>query len=346
MSDEVLTPHEETAGVETAVEPDLSLSEHEEQFNSGPKPIEEAPLATEAEIQAAEHHSQQQRREKETGKFTEGKRRKENPAKRIGELTGRAKTAEERLAAAEARIAELSTPPAQTTHGNGHAPAPSQAQTTPAAPQTAGERFVLPAPPFDPQPVETDPKFGGDFTKYLADVSGWNGRQAVRQMEFDRYVAQQQQQVKDAEQQIVKDFASRVELAKAKYEDFEDVAFGPTPIKKDSLPDIFLTRDDNGVEMLYYLHRSEHRQELDALLKMSEFQQVKFLAALSQRLASTGAGSTGTTTSVSSPRTIVIPPKPPNVVRTEAQQARGGPPSDRELSLSEHEHYFATGKRR
>ena len=332
-------------GVEIEAEP--SLSEHEAQFNSGPKPLEAATVAAEEADAVREHHSQQQAREKDTGQFKDGKKpRGKDAVKRIDQLTGRAKTAEERLAAAEARIAELSTARPATTNGNGHAPAPPAVHAQAEPVQKQSDRYVLPAPPFDPAPNEADPKFGGDFTKYLADVSGWNARQAVRQMEFDRYVGEQQKATKAAEDAENISFAQRMDRGKAKYQDFETVAFGPTPIRKDSIPDIFIRKDDNSEEVLYYLHHPTHRQELDELLKMPEFQQVKFLAALSQRFSSTPAGSTGTTTSVASPRTIVIPPKPPNVVRTEAQRASGGPPQDRELSLSEHEHYFGTAKRR
>lgn len=330
-------------------EPELSLSEHEAQFNPAKK-LDPHSLAEEtpAEKTARESAAAQQARDRETGQFKTGKRRAKSQqasaedAPRIAELTRKLRDAEERLARQP------------NGNGNGAAAPPPQAQPPqqPVVPQITkqGDRYVLPAPPFDPEPQEGDPRFAGDTFKFMNESARWSARQEARQIEFDRYVASEQGKAREAEQQIVKDFASRIDAAKAQHEDFEDVAFGPTPIRKDSIADIFITRDDNGAELLYYLHRSEHRQELDALLQMPELQQVKALTLLSQRLAPNGAGLTGGgnshTTSVSPSRTIVLPPKPPNVVRTEAQRATGGPPTNRELSMSEHEQYYAPKQRR
>ena len=198
-------------------------------------------------------------------------------------------------------------------------------------------------------PQENDPRYGGDLVRYMQEYSRWSARQEQRQFEFDRFVAGEQQKQRDSELAENRHFAENVERSKARHADFEDVAFHvATPIQKDTIPDIFIRRDDNGPEMLYYLH--SHRQELDELLAMSELQQAKFLTLLSQRLSSDGSGLIGgsrPTPSIAQPRTIVLPPKPPNGVRTEAQRsAPQGPPTDRELSMSEHEQYYAPKARR
>ncbi len=347
MNEEVTT---ETT--ETAAEPELSLAEHEEQFPGGAKPAtihEEDQPTEETAAEKEAHHSAQQAREQETGKFKEGRRRAKSqqarPADvpRINELTRQLRERDEELA-------RLRTPPAApsapgSANGNGHAPAAAPSPQTPQP--KAPERFAVGVPPWDPEPQETDPKFGGDFTRYLTDVSKWSARQEVRQTEFDRYVEGQQRQERESQQKELTDFATRVDSARDKHEDFDAVAFETkTPIQKGSITDTFVMRDDNGPELLYYLHA--HPKELDELLKMPELGQVKFLTLLSQRLSSNSPGLIGaSTTSIPGARTIVLPPKPPNVVRTEAQRASGGgPPTDRELSLSEHEHYFRPTKRR
>jgi hypothetical protein len=358
MNDEVQTETtdqtETTEPVERQALPELSLSEHEEQFPGGkPRPSEvleedNRREETPADKAARELNAADQARDKETGQFKQGKKRGKDAVKRIDQLTGRAKTAEERLAAAEAEIARLRTPavavPPGSANGNGHQPAAAPRQEPQAT--KPGERFQLPAPPFDPEPQENDAKFGGDAFAYLRAIAAWNGRQAVRQSEFDRMVEANERTQKATEEKELSDFATRVDASRERHEDFDAIAFETkTPIPKGSITDTFVMRDDNGPELLYYLHA--HPKELDELLKMPELGQVKFLTLLSQRLSSNGNGLTASpTTSVPGARTIVLPPKPPNVVRTEAQRASSGVPMDRELSLSEHEHYFRPTKRR
>jgi hypothetical protein len=348
---EEIQPQTTEQSTEQAPPEELSLSEHEAQFPGGSKPAvvvaeDQAPIdETPDEATARETRAADQARDKDTGQFKPGRRRAKSQqagaddVPRIKELTRQLRERDEELT-------RLRTPPAPVAgtpitpvggNGNGHAPA--------AAPQKQGERFVLPAPPFDPEPSENDPKYGGDFTRYLTEAAKWSARQEVRQNEFDRYVAQQQETQKQAAEKENRDFASRVDASRAKHDDFEEVALeAPTPIQKDTIPDIFIRRDDNGPEVLYYLHA--HRQELDELLQMPELGQVKFLTLLSQRLSSNGSGLTGATTSVPGPKTIVLPHPPPKVVRTTAQPAHSGVPTDRELSLSEHEHYYQPTKRR
>ena len=344
MADELTT---ETTELEAREEiPTGSLAEHEAQY-IGEKP---PPLVPELEPPAEEAPpaplTAQQKRDKESGKFIEGKVRHRAKSQQAGaEDVPRIKELTRQIRERDEELARLRTPSPNGNGAGAHVPQPSAPPSANVAP-AASERFLLPAPPFDPEPKRNDPRYGGDVSAYTIDAARWGARQEMRQQEFDRYVASEKTKQEETERSENTEFSKRVDAAKADYDDFEDVAFGPTPIAKDTIPDIFIRRDENGPKVLYYLQHSTHRQELDELLKMPELAQVKFLSLLSQRLSSNGSAPVGSTTSTAQPRTIVLPPKPPNVVRTEAQPARSGLPTDRELSLSEHEHYYRPKPRR
>ncbi len=346
MNEEVTT--ETPAEPQREELPTGSLAEHEATY-TGEKPPPIVPeLEPPAETPAAPLLTTQQKRDKESGKFTEGKVRHRAKSQQAGaDDVPRIKELTRQIRERDEELARLRQP---ASNGNGTAHAPQQPPAPAAPAQTtapkATDRFLLPAPPFDPEPKRNDPRYGGDVTNYTIAAAQWSARQEVRQQEFDRYVASENAKQAQTEQDENKAFSTRVDAAKAEYEDYEDVAFGPTPIVKDTIPDIFIRRDDNGAKVLYYLHHPTHRQELDELLKMPELAQVKFLSLLSQRLSSNGDGAVGSTTSTPASRTIVLPPRPPNVVRTEAQPARSGLPTDRPLSLSEHEHYYRPKPRR
>jgi hypothetical protein len=325
---------------------ELTLDEHEAQFPSGkhaaPTVVDDAPPDSAPPRDQARD---------ERGQFTEGRRRaasqraSSRDVPRINELTRRNKEL-------EGELARLRRPEPTPLVAPSAVPTPqSRPQATQDAPRPAPEpppRYVIDVPTWDPTPQEHDPRFGGDLMKYMQEFTRWSVRQEQRQLQFDQHVASERQRVANAEIAENKYFAENVERSMAQHDDFEEVAFHQeTPIRKDSVADIFIRRDENGPEMLYYLH--SHRKELDELLAKPELEQAKFLTLLSQRLSSNGAGligGHGPTPSIAQPRTIVLPPKPPNGVRTEAQRAPSSGPPDRELSLAEHEAFFTPKPRR
>jgi hypothetical protein len=333
----------------------LSVLEHAQQFS--PKQADE----TEAQAEERRHHSADQRREKDSGQFKEGKVRhraqsqQASPADvpRIQQLTGRAKAAEERAQAAETELARLravQAPPAQIARAEARVE-----QTQAAVPAPPGPGFR------EAEPDEADPAFANDYAKYLRAVAKWEGRKA--QWEWRQEETQIQTQARRAaqQQQEIAAWGKRIDAAAASYPDFHEVALQapalwlmpnsePIPIQQDPrtgqfLPsgaaiDAFIKEDDNGGHVLYHLQT--HRDEADALIRMAPIQQLKRLALLSQRFdasnESTQAGSTGSATG---PRLVSLPPKPPNPVRTEAQRTgTSPPPTDGTLSVMSHAKAF------
>ncbi len=342
MNDELVTPDPNAAApvVEAAPELDapLSIAEHAAQYDPNrdktkdPTPDEPlAPLAANATAeQKAAHHSEQQRREKQTGKFADGKKRHRAQSQqatavdspRIQELT-------RKLREAEAKLAAPRVPPQQ-----GYIPPPQQAApAAQAPPQTSAQRWMG-DPKNDPEPAEAD--FGGDPMKYLSARFQWEARGVNR---YERHeAAQQHQQIERATS-----WAQRVEkaIANPKYPDYAQVAFGPTTIPAGSPMDQFIDGDDNGAEVLYHLQSNP--AERDAVLRLPVVQQMKHLSLLSQRYdtASPSAAAAGVTGSAPRSNIRFIAPRPPNPVRTEAQRAeKTAAPLDGTLSIRNHAKQF------
>ena len=315
----------------------VSVMDHARQFGPNAEPSEpEAPAEASAEDLKPLRPVDQQRRDQ--GKFAEGKKpmRAKDAVSRINELTGRAKSAEEKLVAAEAELTRLRSEraaPAQITRAEQRV--------------DAAEAKVEQAAPSDPEPVETDPKYADDYGKFLRDVAKWEGREAYRQERAAERQQAQRAQQDEQRRTAMTSWAGRVTSAKEKYPDFEDVALKqPAPwLQPDGTAypqaaalDAFIMEDEVGPDVLYYFQ--SHRQELDALLAKPVFQQVRDLALLSQRLASSGRESSGVTGSLPKPKAVVLAPTPPNPVRTEPQRTSGPVPLDGSLSVTAHAKQF------
>ncbi len=312
-----------------------SIADHASQFS---KEAQEAQATeTPEEKTEREHHSAQQRREKETGKFDTGKVRHRAASQqagpgdvpRIQKLTAEKNSATERADRAEAELARLKAqhaPPAQI--------AKAEAKVDKATAATD-----------DPEPTEDDPKFGGDYGKFLRAAAQWEGRQAYRNEKKSEQEAHTKAEQAASQRAALETWAGRVKLAREKIPDYDAVAFGPTAIPDGSTVDAWIMEHKAGPFVLHYLQ--SHRQELDSLLAKSVIDQLDDLALLSQRLLSTTGAQAGTTGSAAPTKSIVQPPKPPNPVRTEAQRvADAPPPTDGSLSISEHARHFAKQARR
>lgn len=327
---EVDTPVADTTEPEVVEQPvEQTLAEHEQTYGKNGNQAK-APVVVDPEAEPIKAHPATGQKRADDGTFVEGKSKKrgKDAVSRIGELTGRAKTAEERVASLEAEVDRLKRSGAS------------------AAVIAKAEANVDAA---DPEPSEHDPVFGGDYLKFLDARARWNARsefQTLRQKETD---ARAQAQASFQHQEFTKTLQGRWDDAKVRIPNFEAVVSKPAPWldakTAEPLPngagiDAVIMEDEHGLDVLHYLH--SHPEETDALLRMSSFQQLKTLALLTQRFASNGSETAGVTRSAAGPK-VAQPPRPPNLVRTEAQRAPNAPPTG-ELSLAEHEKHF--GKRR
>lgn len=330
---------EPNADPSVAVEPEAvpelpSIADHAAQFSAESQAAQATETPEEQSARAA--LVAQQKRDKDTGQFREGKTRhraasqqaRAEDVPRIKELTAKHRASEERATKAEAELAQLRA---------SRAPAPVIAQAERKVDAAQAGAFS------EAEPDENDPKFAGDYGKYLRAAAAWEGRKAWHDAKHAERAAAQKAEAAQQEQAQLKTFAERVWTSREKHQDFDTIAFGETKIRAGSAVDTFVMEDDNGPEVLYYLQ--SHPQELDSLLTGSVLSQLKTLSLLSQRFESTPALAAGLTGAA--PREPVkAPPRPPTPVRTEAQRVgETPPPTDGSLSIAEHSRAFGPSRR-
>jgi hypothetical protein len=308
----------------------VSIADHAAQYGpqADPAPVEEPIPANETAQQKVER---EQRRDQANGQYRPGFKRHRaksqqasaEDAPRIRELTAARRQAEERATALEARLAALeqqrTTPaaPAQT-------PPPPQPQARQTTPENA-------------EPVDTDPKYEGNYGAFLTDHARWAARDEYRRA---REAEQQQAQT----QQRLGTFVQRLDATKAKYQDFERVAFAPVPWNEQSAIHEFILDDDNGPDVLYHLQ--SHPQERDEILRMPPIKQVSRLTLLSQRFSSPTSEAAGSNGAAPVTKPVILPPKPPTPLRTEAQRATPAlPATDGSLSIADHAKAFGPKRR-
>jgi len=180
--------------------------------------------------------------------------------KRIEKLTKDKSKAEERAAELERRVQELEA-----------------ARTEPKkeAPKSTTD-----------EPQEADYT---DFTKYLKDHTRWEVRQELK----EQAEAAERESLEEQAKETWEDHQSRMEAAKEKYEDFDEVVDVPTPwtmtnpspIERAAAEAfrIAVIEDDNGPEILYYL--GQNAEEFAKLGEMTPARVVKEVARLSDKLA-------------------------------------------------------------
>ena len=331
---ETPSPHEGTA--------ELSMSEHAALFSADTKvppgmtpglsPAQPAEPGTAPPAEAAQPEPRARERHRAQN---------DKPGVLIPRLKADLKAAQEELA----RLRHQGAPAAQVQTARAEvqrAEQPVQPAPPAAAPARAAVAYSPASDPNDPQPQQDDPKYANgqaSWADYIRDDARWAAREAIRQHE----ATQQRQR---AEQGQVQAWKTRVDTAKAKYPDYERVAFvGDPGWPMGSVFDQFVREDDAGAEMLYHLQ--SHPEERDNLLRLpSVLAQAKALSLLSQRLLSTSTALPGTS-GAGARRTRELPPTPPTPVRTEAQRPSGQRAvSDGSLSISEHARAFASNGRR
>lgn len=322
------------------IEAPTSLEDHEAQY--GPHRDEDAPPPSAASTESAAVEAkttEQQRREKATGRFTEGKARhraesqkaRAGDVPRINELTRKLKERDDELSRLRAQAPAQAAQPFQP---------PVQRQEPQAPPQAAApQRRWLGDTRNDPEPQERD--FGGDPMKFLDARYEWLARGVNR---FDR----KEQQDHQERESVNISFATRAHSVAQAKPDFEQVVGAldqSRRIPAGSAIDQFILTDDKGPDVLYHL--ASNTQELDALLRIPVLQQIKHLALLSQRYDTASPLSVAAGTTTSAPRSNVryLPPRPPNVVRTEAQRGESAPPSA-DGTLAGHEKQYGPRRQR
>lgn len=338
---------EQPQGTEQVEPAPLSVMEHAKLHGETAAKTPEAEKA--ALEEKAAHHSEAQRREKETGRFDRGKHRAESQkaraedVPRINALTARAKSAEERLQAAEGELARL------------------RAERAPAREIQQAERRVereeVKIAPVvdakDPEPQETDQKYATgnpdapyDYGKYLVDQARWAARDERRQeIARERHEADSTRQ-REAEQKTILTFGERVTSAKERYgSDYDATLTWDVPwLKPDGKPyangveiDNWVMKHKSGPDVLHYLR--QHPDEVNSLATLEPFEQIERLALLSQRFDKqpATAGITGAATRTAP---VKLPPRPATPVRTEAMSVGGAPPTDGTLSVMDHAKKF------
>lgn len=241
---------------------------------------------------------------------------KEDTARRFEQILTENKTLKQRLEALERSV----TPPA---------PAASDKPTSqPAA-------AAKPEPKIDDVDAQGQPKYK-TLADYLAAVRQWDKDQLLTEVET-RSTKQQQERARQEQLRIVNEgWNARVEKARTKYADFDDVALNPDlPIKEGSVADAFVLDSEHGAEVLYYL--GQNPDVLATLAKLNPMRQAKALFEIEAKFAK--ASSAGTPA-----KTVTSAPRPPHEVGGKGTQS----PDEVEHAVKEDDQaaYAAAANRR
>lgn len=250
---------------------------------------------------------------------------------RIAELTRRLRETEAERDALKGSAAPAPAAAATTT-------APWNAVAAPVA-RTAASLPPVKAADKDPEP---DPTKYDDLTKYFRDLGLWTGREALRSAHAEHDQATQAESASAEAKRLETQWKTETAAAKAKYADFEAVAYAPTRIPKGSLPDSWILEHKSGPLVLYHLQKNP--SELDAMLASPLFEQVEALTLLSQRLS--GSRSPAVVTGAAAAPVAQPVSRPPTPVRTGAMRANDEPPDPESISLSGHQKYYGTPRSR
>lgn len=314
-------------------EPALSIADHAAQFGPNATPSEETDDAA-AAVVSTPHSATTQRRE-DNGQWRQGRHRAKSQqagpgdAPRIAELTGKWRTAEQERDALRAEVERLKAAPRQDNHQNA-AQTIARVEPTPSArPTPAAATSDDP----EPDPADTTTYADGQYDrKFMTDYARWAAREEHREI-------QKRQASETAEQARGKAWSDNVTAARAKYPDYDAIAFAPTLIKKDTPIDVFIMEDESGAEVLYHLQKNP--AELHDLLGKPALAQLKALSLLSQRLTTPPTRAQAVATGSAATPQIRTVPRPPNPVRTGAHSVSDAPPpTDGSLSLAQHARAF------
>jgi hypothetical protein len=318
MDTDSTVPNPDTAITTESPEENISLDDFAAKVNGTPEPTA-----------VAEHEPQKERHRSRKQQARSG------DVPRIAELTRRLRETE---AERDALKGSGAPPPAAAV-----AQTPAVAGSPAVVPPVARPAASLPPVKDAANDPEPDSNKYDDLTKWMRDHSRWAAREELRaaNVEQDQRTKAEQQRTEAA--RLETQWKAGITAAKAKYADFEAVAYAPTRIPKGSLIDAWILEHKTGPDVLYHLQK--HPQALDAMLASSDvFQQVEALTLLSQRLSGLRIAAVVTG---AAPAPLAQPvSRPPTPVRTGPMRGSDEPPDPESVGLSGHTRYYGTPKSR
>jgi len=179
---------------------------------------------------------------------------------------------------------------------------------TSAASQPAAETKSTAAP--RPQINDVDQKTGkpkfATYDDFLLARDEWNQNEAIRKFTETSETKQRERQFAEAKQTIAKEWIKRVDGARSKYSDFDDVALNvDLPLKEGSVADAFILDSAHGTDVLYYL--GAHPEELERINGLNPIAQARELTRIELKVS-------GDRSSSSSARPVTQAPRPPQQV--------------------------------
>jgi hypothetical protein len=142
--------------------------------------------------------------------------------------------------------------------------------------------------------------------QYASERSAWAARQeTARVLEAERYRVQQEQ-LKQAQQQVEQAYSDRIAKTAEKYDDFDEIARNPD-VKVSGVMAEAIVYSDNGPEMQYYLGKNP--AEAERIMKLPPTIQLMELGKIEAKLAGTPAPAAPTPPKISTAPPPITPLK-------------------------------------
>lgn len=170
-------------------------------------------------------------------------------------------------------------------------------------PAADGKATARPEPQIDDVDTKTGlPKYP-KYADYNKDLRAWDREQAVRDFQETSSRSAKETANATAKETIAREFSKRVESARTKYADYDDVALNPDlPIREGSPVDVFTLDSDHGTDVLYHL--GANPAELDRIQKLNPVAQIRELTKIELKYSKKPA------TSAAKP--VTQAPRPPH----------------------------------
>lgn len=136
----------------------------------------------------------------------------------------------------------------------------------------------------DPEPdAEQYEKDGKSAREYMRDLAKWEARQAIKAEREREAEERKQEAAKSAEQKRAEEFGKKIESARDKFDDYDDVVFNKAvPITKPMSE--ALMESDLGAEIAYELAKDDGK-EAQRISQLSPFKQAVEIGKIEARLA-------------------------------------------------------------
>lgn len=271
MADEQAVAAEPSpAAVETPEAPvqlkDLSTEQHAEWRKTGllpEKPKAEKPASPDTP-KAATSEAKPEEAEAET-----------EPASEPGESTQEPEEKHSRAPGAEKRIKELLAKNKKLEE--------QMAARVPASEKPIEKKAEAKASP-KPTPEDLDDSGKAKYATYedfVEALSDWKSEGRIQAFKAETEKAAKDAEVAKQNKAVEEGWMKRVDEAKAKHEDFVEVAFAPDlPIKQGSVADAVILDSEQGAELLYYFGQNRAELErINALPPMAQAREIFRLEA-------------------------------------------------------------------